>query len=224
MNIPGKNPARKTPIGNLLHVDSTCAAEALTLVEVDVELVVEVLDVVVRVAEVDEVLLLEGVDAALADDEAASVLPVLLVLAMIAHLASPVESTTHWYPKGQHLFPHVGNLSPNFVVNISAAEFLVMFCCWISQLMVAISVQLWPSGQQSPDEELSREMQLLPVGQLKLLGRSESTAEHEESSCLRRRPGSLGGLDISWEAYVEARRIGTSSKRRIASAFDGKNI
>jgi hypothetical protein len=49
------------------------------------------------------------------------------------------------------------------------------------------------SGQQSADDELSREMQLFPGRQVKLLGSLGSTAEHDVST-LRRISGNLGGV------------------------------
>lgn len=48
------------------------------------------------------------------------------------------------------------------------------------------------SGQQSADEELSRDTQLVPAGQVKLLGNFESTEEHDRSRFWKR-SGNLGG-------------------------------
>ena len=90
--------------------------------------------------------------------------------------------------------------------------------------MVAMFEQFWPSGQQRPDEELSSDMQFVPDGHLKLLGRFGSTAEHEESSCLRRTAGNLGGFERPSEANVKGKRIGTIKKRRIIQILDRKYI
>ena len=57
------------------------------------------------------------------------------------------------------------------------------------------------SGQQRADDELSRDTQLLPVEQLKLLGSFGSTEEQVLSS-LRWWPGNLGGRRLS-KADVE---------------------
>ncbi len=64
------------------------------------------------------------------------------------------------------------------------------------QVMVWMLAQLAVPGQQRADDELSREMQLLPEAHLKSLGSLESTAEHceEESSRVPRSARGLSGL------------------------------
>lgn len=124
-NMPGNSPARNTPIGNLLHC-SLAAAVAPTAVELVVEVAVEELVLDVFVA--DEVVV-EELDA-VSEDE--SVFPTMLVLVIMAHTDVPAPSVTQLYPNGQHLLPHVGNLSPNLVVNICAPGFDVAFCFEIS--------------------------------------------------------------------------------------------
>ena len=76
----------------------------------------------------------------------------------------------HVYPKGQQLEPHWGKLSLSLVVNISPVGFCETSCFDTSQSMGRMTLQLLPAGQQSADEELSREMQPSFVGQVKLEG------------------------------------------------------
>lgn len=112
-NMPGNRPARKTPIGNLLHWDVVSDADAPAPVNVDVELVrvaeaVEVADVVVE-AVAEELLVFP--------DEP-SVFPTMLVSLIMVHSDPPSLFTTQAYPNGQQLFPQVGSLSPSLVVKI----------------------------------------------------------------------------------------------------------
>jgi hypothetical protein len=77
MNMPGKKPARKTPTGNLLHVDWAAEDDELTPVERGVDVAV-VLVVDVAVLEVVEEVLDEVDD----EDEEVLFLPSRLVFAM----------------------------------------------------------------------------------------------------------------------------------------------
>jgi hypothetical protein len=89
----------------------------------------------------------------------------------------------------------------------------VTFCAWMLQDMVCMLEQLSASGQHSDDDELSKEMQFVPDGQLKLLGRLGSTAEHDkESSCLRCR-------ERLSKAEIGRRMADDSHKRRIVAAL-----
>lgn len=163
----------------------------------EVELVVEVVEVAVFVA--DEVVVVGELDV-LPDE--ASVFPTMLVLLMMAQTEFPAPSVTQLYPNGQHLVPHVGKLSSNLVVKIPAVGFDVAFCDATLHEIVWILLHELDSGQQRADEEVSRETQLLPVGQVKLLGNFGSTAEQELSS-LRNIPGNRGGNVLSKADVVE---------------------
>jgi hypothetical protein len=189
IKMPGKKPAKKTPMGNLLHLGATSDAVELTPAEM-VGWEVEV--VVVVAVEVLGVLLaeLEFVEAV-----------VLLVSAMMLQIEGPDWEAMQAYPNGQHASPHVGSLSPSRVVKTLAWALAEAFWAWTLQVMVWMLAQLSVSGQQSADDELSNEMQLLPLGHVKSPGSLESTAEHdrEESS----RPKSERGRSGLADALVE---------------------
>lgn len=76
MNMPGKKPARKTPTGNLLHVDSVCEAEELRPVVREVDVAAVLVDVAVLVT-VEDVL-----DEVEDEVEVALVLPTMVVFAI----------------------------------------------------------------------------------------------------------------------------------------------
>lgn len=85
MNMPGKNPARNTPIGNLLHLGSIRAAEELTpLVVVADGEAVDLVEADVFVADAAEELLVVELP-----EEEASVFPVLLVPVMMLQTGGP---------------------------------------------------------------------------------------------------------------------------------------
>jgi hypothetical protein len=80
MNIPGKKPARKTPTGNLLHVE-VWAAEEVRLVESGFDVAVEL-----------EVDVEEAVGELLEEEEE---VPFLLVLAMMLQTLFPSGDRMH---------------------------------------------------------------------------------------------------------------------------------
>ncbi len=82
MKIPGKKPAKKTPMGNLLHLGATLDALELTPVEI--------VGVDVAVEEAVEVLVLLA-PLLLADEleELLSVVPDLLVSVMMLQIGGP---------------------------------------------------------------------------------------------------------------------------------------
>ena len=67
------------------------------------------------------------------------------------------------------------------------------------------------SGQQSAEDEVSREMQLFPALQVKLLGSFGSTAVHDVPS-RRRRSGNLGGFDGSNAGVAETTHAAIKSR------------
>jgi hypothetical protein len=87
-------------------------------------------------------------------------------------------------------------------VKIPAVGFDVAFCDATSHEIVWILSHELDSGQQSADDEVSRDTQLLPVAQVKVLGNFGSTAEQALSS-LRNRPGNRGGNVLSKADVVE---------------------
>lgn len=87
-------------------------------------------------------------------------------------------------------------------MKISVLGKLVRFCVWTSQEIVAMLVQDSVSGQQSPDEELSKDIQIEPAGHLKLSGSFGSTAEQEIPSCLRKMVGGFDDARAASEAEV----------------------
>ena len=122
-NIPGNNPARKTPTGNLLLWELAWAADAVIAADVEVELAVDVVEVALLVGEDVVVEEIEELEEA----AEASVFPMILVLLLIAQMLAPVPSVRQLYPKGQQLVPQVGSLSVSLVVNIDDVGFEVAF-------------------------------------------------------------------------------------------------
>lgn len=76
----------------------------------------------------------------------------------------------HTYPNGQHLSPHSGSESDSLVVCMELSGSTSTFCPSISQVMVAMVVQSWPSGQHRAVVLDESEMHVSPDGQQKLLG------------------------------------------------------
>lgn len=103
MKMPGKNPARKTPTGNLLHEAPLWSAGELMF---EAEVAVTVLDVPVVVADVVRELVEEALVEVSEDEDEVSVVPTMLVPLIMLQTDDAVELGRQAYPNGQHLFPH----------------------------------------------------------------------------------------------------------------------
>ena len=197
--IPTPIPPAKIAAGNLLPSLVGLAVEPDAMaadvdVEVDEEVGISVEEDVEEVTELETVLedfadvsvLLEPEEP----DEAEDVLsfPDLLALKIRPQTAlSSLLDEIQLYPKGQHFDPHVGSLSRTLVVKMLASGFFEASCKLISQGIVAMLLQVFPSGQHKAEVPLSSDMQLDPASHLKESGSLESTALQESWDCRVRR-------------------------------------
>jgi hypothetical protein len=80
------------------------------------------------------------------------------------------------------------------------------------------------SGQQSPDDELSRDMQVEPEAHLKLLGSLESTAEQDRSSRRVSNERVSAAVDVALKAEAVDRTVDAAHTRRSVFALDMRCI
>ena len=176
-------PPAKIPVGNLLPslVVFALEPEAMTVEAVEEDKGGDVVDLEDVTAAVDDELAVGALEALEDAEDAEDVvsLPDLLKPRIRLHTAlSSLFEAMQLYPKGQHLEPQAGNLSPVLVVKMVASGFLEASCKATSQGMVAILLQVFPSGQHRADVPLSNDKQFVPEPHLNAPGNLESTSVH----------------------------------------------